>query len=157
MSATAIRVRSAALSRVAATTTPVALVLALVAGSALFAGDSEASRSLPNPFFAMDTGTQDAQHQTPESPAKIPELLEQARSCLFFVSIKGADHAGDWDRLIQPLGQGEFDVLPVLKKLKEIGFTGPIGLQHYGIEGDARANLKRSMDGWKRLSAQAAR
>jgi hypothetical protein len=31
-------------------------------------------------------------------------------------------------------------------------YTGPIGLQHYGIGGDARENLEHSMEGWKRLS-----
>ncbi len=86
----------------------------------------------------------------------IPELLEQAKPHLFVVTINGADHAGDWNRLIQTLDRGEFDVLPVLRTLKEIGFRGPIGLQHYGIPGDVRENLKRSMDGWRRLSAEAA-
>jgi len=88
---------------------------------------------------------------------RIPELLDQAKPYLFVVSINGADHAGDWNRLIQTLDRGEFNVLPVLRKLKEIGFTGPIGLQHYGIQGDVSENLRRSMDGWKRLSAEAAK
>jgi sugar phosphate isomerase/epimerase len=86
--------------------------------------------------------------------ARIAEILELARPFLFFVSINGADHKGDWDRLIQPLGQGEFDVASVLKNLKKIGYRGPIGLQHYGVKGDVNEKLKQSMDGWRKLSAQ---
>jgi sugar phosphate isomerase/epimerase len=87
---------------------------------------------------------------------KIPDLLELARPHLFAVTINGADHAGNWDRLIQTLDRGEFDVLPVLKKLKALGYAGPIGLQHYGIKGDAYENLKRSLTAWRQLSAAAA-
>jgi hypothetical protein len=44
----------------------------------------------------------------------------------------------------------------VLKALRKLGYEGPIGLQHYGIRGDARENLQRSMLAWQKLSAQAA-
>jgi sugar phosphate isomerase/epimerase len=86
--------------------------------------------------------------------AKIPEILELARPYLFFVSINGADHKGDWGRLIQPLGQGEFDVASVLKTLKKIGYSGPIGLQHYGVKGNVSEKLRQSINGWHKLSAQ---
>ena len=85
---------------------------------------------------------------------KIPQLLELARPYLFFVTVNGADHTGDWDRLIQPLGHGSFDVASVLRPLKRLGYEGPIGLQHYGIKGDARKNLQQSMDGWRKLCAE---
>ena len=79
---------------------------------------------------------------------------------LFVVSINGADR-GDtnemgWDRLIQTLDRGDFDVYKFLKTLKELGYTGPIGLQCYGIKGDERENLKRSMIAWRKLSARLA-
>ena len=85
---------------------------------------------------------------------KIPQLLELAGPYLFFVTINGADHKGNWDKLIQPLDQGEFDVVPVLKKLKQLGYTGPIGLQHYGVGGDAHENLERSLKAWLKMSSQ---
>ena len=88
---------------------------------------------------------------------KIPELLAMARPYLFFVTINGADHAGNWDKLIQPLDQGEFDVVPVLKKLKELDYDGPIGLQHYGIGGDVKENLRRSLKAWQKMSSQVWR
>jgi len=39
-----------------------------------------------------------------------------------------------------------------LKMLGEAGYTGPIGLQGYGVGGDARDNLTRSMQAWKKHS-----
>jgi len=86
--------------------------------------------------------------------ARIPNLLREARSNLFAVTINGADPDGDWDRLIQPLDRGSFDVHGLVRTLQAINYTGPIGLQLYGVKGDARENLQRSMEAWKRLSAQ---
>ena len=91
---------------------------------------------------------------------KIPALLEEAGASLFAVTINGAD-AGvkgpQWNRLIQTLDRGSYDVGIVLRTLKRLGFKGPIGLQGYGLSGDRRDNLARSMGGWKRLSAKAAK
>jgi len=83
--------------------------------------------------------------------ARIGELLEQSKPYLTFVTINGADAEGNWDRLIQPLGQGAFDVGSVLKTLKSMDYRGPVGLQHYGIKGDAREKLGQSMAGWRAL------
>ncbi len=88
--------------------------------------------------------------------AKIPALLESAGPLLFTVTLNGAD-AGvkgpQWNRLIQTLDRGTYDVGIVLRTLKRLGFTGPIGLQGYGLTGDRRDNLVRSMAGWSKLSA----
>jgi sugar phosphate isomerase/epimerase len=82
--------------------------------------------------------------------------LELARPNLLAVTINGADAGGkDWGKLIQPLDSGTFDAGRVLAKLKQIGYGGPVGLQHYGIQGDARANLQRSMNGWRHLQGVA--
>jgi sugar phosphate isomerase/epimerase len=88
--------------------------------------------------------------------ARIGELLEQAKPHLTFVTVNGADHEGDWGRLIQPIGQGAFDVGSVLNRLRTLGYTGPVGLQHYGVKGDAREKLGQSMQGWRRLQASAS-
>ena len=82
--------------------------------------------------------------------------LELARPRLFAVTINGADTGGkSWAQLIQPLDRGTFDAGQVLKSLIRLGYTGPIGLQHYGIGGSAEENLKHSMEGWRKLSARA--
>jgi sugar phosphate isomerase/epimerase len=83
--------------------------------------------------------------------ARIGELLELAKPHLTFVTLNGADREGDWSRLIQPLGQGAFDVGSVLRRLDELGYAGPVGLQHYGIKGDARERLGQSMAAWRAL------
>ena len=81
--------------------------------------------------------------------------LEEAAPHLFVVTINGADKDGKgWNTLIQPLDTGSYDVLPVLSKLQDLAWSGPIGLQHYGIRGSARENLERSMKGWKKLLAR---
>jgi sugar phosphate isomerase/epimerase len=79
-------------------------------------------------------------------------LLELAMPRLRAVSISGADEFDDkpgWARYIQPLGRGSFDMLAFLKTLRELGYTGPIGLQCYGIQGDERDTLAESMKAWR--------
>ncbi len=81
-------------------------------------------------------------------------LLEQALPRLWAVSINGADAFDPkpgWERYIQPLDSGNFDLRPFLDALDQIGYHGPIALQCYGIGGDARDHLARSMKAWKTL------
>ena len=83
-------------------------------------------------------------------------LLEKAMPRLWAISLNGADErstAPDWSQYIQPLDKGNFDVGDFLRTLKALGFKGPIGLQCYGIGGDAREHLDRSLEAWKKLSA----
>lgn len=86
--------------------------------------------------------------------------LKDAMPYLSLVSINGAD-SGDtrnmnWDRLIQTLDRGTFDLGPALRQLKDAGYKGPIGLQCYNIRGDIRENLKKSIQAWHKLSARVA-
>jgi sugar phosphate isomerase/epimerase len=82
-------------------------------------------------------------------------LLESAMPHLFVVTINGANSGGkDWKELIQTLDRGSFDMQGFLKTLTDCGYTGPIGFQGYGIGGDARENLKRTMDAWLKVSEQ---
>jgi sugar phosphate isomerase/epimerase len=76
-------------------------------------------------------------------------VLELARPHLVLVTINGADFEGEWDRLIQPLGRGQFDVYGLLKMLRKMGYDGPIGFQGYGIKGDVNENLKETMKAWQ--------
>lgn len=83
-------------------------------------------------------------------------LLKQAMPRLWAVSLNGADDFDEkpgWGRYIQPLDQGSFDVGKFLKTLKRLGYKGPIGLQCYGIGGDTREHLARSLAAWQTLSA----
>ncbi len=88
-----------------------------------------------------------------DEPEKLEEKLKRANPYLFLVSINGADE-GDtnkmkWNRLIQPLGSGDYDVLHVLEILKKQGYRNPVGLQCYGIEGKPEEFLRQSMKTWE--------
>ncbi len=89
-----------------------------------------------------------------DKPETLDERLRLAKDCLFQVTINGADTSGGWDRLIQPLDHGSYDVGKVLSGLKAIGYAGPVGLQCYAVKGDKRENLARSMAAWRRLWAK---
>jgi len=81
--------------------------------------------------------------------------LQRAMPRLFAVSINGADERDDkpgWTHYIQPLDSGNFDMATFLKTLNELGYKGPIGLQCFGIGGDAREHLARSMAAWRKLN-----
>ncbi len=81
-------------------------------------------------------------------------LLKLAMPRLWAVSINGADEFDDkpgWDRFIQPLGKGSFDMTSFLRTLRDFGYTGPVGLQCYGIGGDTREHLAQSMQAWRAI------
>jgi sugar phosphate isomerase/epimerase len=83
-------------------------------------------------------------------------VLKAAMPYLLAVSIHGADTAesvragkGNW---IQPLDSGTFDIPALLRTLRVLGYRGPIGLQCYGLPGDARDHLARSMAAWRKMN-----
>ena len=81
--------------------------------------------------------------------------IEKAGDRLFAVSVNGATVGGkNWGELIRPLGQGDFPLDRLLKVLKKVNFSGPVGLQCYAVKGDKRANLKTSMEAWKKALAE---
>lgn len=86
--------------------------------------------------------------------ARIPDLLAEAKPHLMIVTLNGADsdasQAG-WDRLIQTLDRGTYDTGALLSTLQKLRYRGPIGLQGYGIGGDTKENLTRSMAAWQKL------
>ncbi len=82
-------------------------------------------------------------------------LLKQAMPRLWAVSLNGADEFDEkpgWERYIQPLDKGNFDVAGFLRTLRDLGYRGPIGLQCYGIGGDTREHLARSMTAWRKMN-----
>ncbi len=89
-----------------------------------------------------------------DDPSKLEQRLDQAMPYLFLVSINGADdgptHEMGWDRLIQPLGKGNYDVLKVLQLLKDKGYKGPVGLQCYNIAEKPEEFLKFSVKTWQK-------
>lgn len=92
-----------------------------------------------------------------DEEGNMESLIKSAMPHLFVVSINGADSGGkDWKQLIQTLDRGTFDMYQFLRTLEDSGYNGPIGLQGYGIGGDAYENLKRSMSAWRQLTKRLA-
>jgi len=86
-------------------------------------------------------------------------VLRLAAPYLFAVTINGSErHITRSQRKgwIQTLDRGSFDNGKLLAVLKELGYTGPVGLQCYAIRGDVRENLQHSMRAWRELSARLA-
>lgn len=88
----------------------------------------------------------------------LPAIIKE-KAKLQFVTINGADKGDtksmNWDRLIQPLGKGSYDVAGFVRKLQvEADWKGPIGLQSYGIKGDQKQNLTRSLAAWRKMSGK---
>jgi len=82
-------------------------------------------------------------------------LIKDALPRLNFVTVNGAD-TGDtqklgWDKLIQPLGRGTYDVGTFVAKVRGVGYRGPFGFQGYGIKMDPEELLKETMEGWKKV------
>lgn len=88
----------------------------------------------------------------------LERVLEMARPYLTMVTINGTSGygSGNLASWIQILGEGTFDVGIVLKALRKLDYRGPIGIIAYGIKGDRREILSRSIQAWKKLSAQVA-
>ena len=82
-------------------------------------------------------------------------LIKEALPRLNFITINGADN-GDtqnlgWDKLIQPLGRGSYDVGAFVAKTRAAGYRGPFGFQGFGIKMDSKELLKESMEGWGKM------
>lgn len=88
-----------------------------------------------------------------DKAANLPAVLKEAAPHLNLVSINGVDEGNDWKQLIQPLGQGKFDVGAVLQQLRSLGYAGPVGLQCYQVPGEPKDILTSSMVAWKRILA----
>jgi sugar phosphate isomerase/epimerase len=83
-------------------------------------------------------------------------LLKQALPKLFLVQISGAE-SGDtkqmgWDKLIQPLGQGSYDVKKLLRVLDKLEYRGPVGVIGYGLKQPAKQHLRQSISFWRKAS-----
>jgi sugar phosphate isomerase/epimerase len=96
-----------------------------------------------------------------DGPVNLDAELRAAFPHVMLVSINGAAD-GDttrlgWSELIQPLGEGGFDVGRVLRVLKEQGYRGPIGLQGYGIQRRPEEFFPASVAAYRRYLAELKR
>ncbi len=80
------------------------------------------------------------------------QKLLDALPWLYMISINGADSGNtremNWDRLIQPLGEGTFDTYKLVKLAKDNGYNGLFGLQCYDIKQNCEVALTKSINTW---------
>lgn len=92
----------------------------------------------------------------------LDQLVRDSADRLFLVSIHGADRVQTpesehgWSRLIRPLGEGDFDLAPLLRDLQAVGYRGPVGLQCYRAPGYPDESLRASRVAWKALLSELA-
>jgi sugar phosphate isomerase/epimerase len=88
-------------------------------------------------------------------------LLKEMMPHLFVVSINGADRRDpdfkNWNRYIQPLGEGDFDVQGLMKSLRSLGYRGPVGLQGFGLKGSVQEHLAQAIRVWKEYGDRIGR
>ncbi len=88
-------------------------------------------------------------------PGNLPALIQRALPRLYAVTVNGADrHGADWKSLIQPLGQGDFDVTALVKTIFDAGYRGPIGIQCYGISEPPATLVPRTRQVWTEMTAK---
>lgn len=74
------------------------------------------------------------------------KTLEEAKPLLWSVSTCGADVGGTtWESLIKPLDAGSYDQVTLIKLLRELGYTGDVGLQCYALKEPSKEHLPRSL------------
>jgi len=85
----------------------------------------------------------------------LESVLRLSMPYLASITINGTDtpeevqaKTGNW---LQPLDAGSFDQAKLFKILDDLDYRGPVGLQCFGIPGDAKIHLERSMNKWKTL------
>jgi sugar phosphate isomerase/epimerase len=91
-------------------------------------------------------------------PQQLESDLRDAFPQVALVSINGADDGETksmgWDRLIQPLDRGSFDLNRVLRVLKQNEYQGPIGLQGYAIRERPEDFFPRSVAAYRQMLAK---
>ncbi len=77
--------------------------------------------------------------------------LDESIALVNCVTVNGATPGTDmsWSALIQTLDKGTYDWAALVRNFQRRGFPGPFCLQLYGVGGDKRDNLKRSIEAWR--------
>jgi len=85
---------------------------------------------------------------------KLRADLTKAKPYLMVVVIQGADKDKATHKI---LGEGSFDMVPLVRTLREIEYQGPLGTMGYTQSGDIPGKLERAHKAWEKIKAQAAK
>jgi sugar phosphate isomerase/epimerase len=88
---------------------------------------------------------------------RMDEVLKAAAPHMNLASINGASpipgkEPKGWETL--PLGEGSYDVLGYLKKLRATGYRGPVGHQFFAVKGEDKDKLTKAITAWKSYKPQ---
>jgi len=85
--------------------------------------------------------------------------LEAAAPHIRFVNTNGSRRlAGQFFPVtIEPVGGGDFDNFAFLGRVRDLGYTGHLGIQAYGIGGDPYGHFRTSRDGVRDIEARLDR
>ena len=86
--------------------------------------------------------------------AKLRADLLNAKPYLLAVVIQGTDENKATHKI---LGEGTYDMVPLVKTLREIDYRGPLGTMGYTQSGDIPAKLTRAYTAWEHIRAEALR
>ena len=79
---------------------------------------------------------------------KLHEDLIKAKPYLMVVVIQGTDKDKATHKI---LGEGSFDMLPLVRTLREIDYQGPLGTMGYTQSGDIPGKLDRAYRAWEQI------
>jgi sugar phosphate isomerase/epimerase len=83
---------------------------------------------------------------------KLREDLGNAKPYLMIVVIQGTDRDRATHKI---LGEGTFDMVPLVRMLREIDYQGPLGTMGYTQSGDIPGKLAQAYGAWEKIKATA--
>ena len=83
---------------------------------------------------------------------KLRADLIRAKPYLMIVVIQGTDNDNATHKI---LGEGSFDMVPLVRTLREMDYKGPLGTMGYTQSGDVPDKLGRAFQAWERIKREA--
>ncbi|BDZ47967.1 hypothetical protein GCM10025867_02080 [Frondihabitans sucicola] len=85
--------------------------------------------------------------------------VRRAAPYLGMVNISGSrpQQGSYFPATIEPVGQGEFDAFHFLAVLRDNDYSGPLGVQSYGIGGDPYTSFEQSRNAIRKMEERLAR
>ena len=101
----------------------------------------EHERNHPNQAFRVDQRT-------------LADDLRRAFPYLMIVVIQGQDDDAATHKIV---GEGSFDLVPLVRILHELNYQGPLGTMGFTQRGDIPAKLSLAMTAWRGIQQQGTR
>ncbi|MDC0935146.1 TIM barrel protein [Pirellulales bacterium] len=80
--------------------------------------------------------------------AKLRADLTKVKPYRLIVVIQGTDNDEATHKIV---GEGSFDIMPLVRTLREMDYQGPLGTMGYTQSGDIPGKLKRAYQAWEKI------